>query len=688
MGRVGRLARKWAIGLWMVSTVIPCAAQETQPTTVPSRPSLHIRRIEKPPVIDGKIDDPAWADAPVIRDFTQVEPVEGAPPTEQTELLVTYDSDFLYIAIRCFDSQPELILGKQMQKDGNLNSDDSIEIAIDTFRDRRNGYQFQTSPAGARGDGLIEPGGEVRDDWDGIWEVRTYRDDKGWYVEMKLPFKTVSFDSKIDTWGFNIERTIRRKQEKVRWASPRNNIDVSDVGEAGDLIGLSGLRQGHGLTLKPFVATKLDLTDGGDSTKPGFDLFYQVTPSITAALTVNTDFAETEVDERRVNLTRFPLFFPEKRDFFLQDAGIFAFGGIEQSPLPFHSRRIGIVGGEEKDILAGLKVTGRQDRLSFGLLDVQMKDDDELGNKNLSVARATLNVLEESTVGMIGTYGDPSTTGDNTLVGADFNFRTSRIFGDEVLQGNAWIMGTQSSDDRGSDTAFGARIEYPNDTIAFELAANQVGEDFNPALGFVRRRGVREYSNFIRYRNRWDAYIRTMDIQLETGIFTGLDNNLQTLEGTWPQIEFENRFGDQFGFGLEHEIDNPDEDFDITDDIIIPAGNYGWTSGFVFFETTEARPISLEVRYSNGQFYDGDRQDYEVGVTWRPSQYFTGGVTLEINDIHLPQGDFIVRVIEGRADFQFSPDLVWSNIIQYDSESAELGLNSRVRWEVMPGQEV
>jgi hypothetical protein len=666
------------------------------PTTAPAtlapaaqRPSVEIVRTSTPPVIDGKLGDSPWQNAGVIREFVQVEPLEGASPSERTEVRFLYDADNLYVFVRCFDAEPTKILGKQMQRDGDMDSDDVIEIAIDTFLDRRNGYQFMTSPAGARNDGLIEPGGEVRTDWDGIWYVGTTVDSEGWSAEFRIPFKTLSFASGNDTWGINVERTIRRKQEQVRWASPRPNVSVTDLGEAGDLVGLAGMRQGHGLTLKPFGAVKLDFDDGRYSMQPGLDLFYQVTPSTTAALTINTDFAEAEVDERRVNLTRFPLFFPEKRDFFLQDAGIFAFGGIDQSPLPFHSRRIGLAGGRQKDILAGVKLTGRQDRLSFGVLDVQMKDDEELGSKNLSVARATLNVLEESTVGIIGTHGDPASTNDNTLAGVDFNFRTARLFGDQVLTANAWVMGTHSSDESaGSDAAFGGRLDYPNDKWAMEYSAMQIGSGFEPGLGFVRSTGVREYAAFQRYRHRWQSEIRRMDVQVEGEFQTDLNNQMQNLDATLPQIEFETAAGDEFGAGFAYEMDNPDEDFDITDDIIIPSGDYGWGRGFVFLNTTEARPIELSIEYSNGAFYDGNRQDYELGIDWRPSQFFSGGIELEINDIHLPQGDFIVRIMRLRADVVFSPKLSWNNILQYDSESKLAGLNSRIRWEFDPGQEV
>lgn len=656
-------------------------------------PSVEMVRADAPPIIDGVLDDAAWQRAAVISDFKQVEPDEGMPPTEKTEIRLLYDDNALYIAFRCFDSEPDKIIAKQMQRDGDFASDDWIAFVIDPFADQRNGYLFQMGPAGGKRDALVEAfrRGE-RVEWDAIWEGKSRVDEQGWTAEFAIPFKSISMNPRADTWGFNAQRVIRHKQERVRWASPRRNVGLQNLSEAGRLTNLAGMSQGFGLSIEPFVSARVDLEDGGLEIRPGADLFYKITPSTTAAVTVNTDFAEAEVDDRRVNLTRFPLFFPEKRDFFLQDAGVFNFGGINFSPLPFFSRRIGIVDGEQKDILAGVRITGRERGVSFGLLDVEMYDDRDLGSKNHAVGRVSLDILEQSNVGFIFTNGDPGTRGDNTLGGADFNYRTSSFLGDNVLEGHAWIMGTTSSEEsrvgEEDDTAMGGRITYPNDDWNLSLFAAHIGESFNPALGFVERTGVREYNANARYRWRPGGYLRRIDLSANPSLFTGLDSELETLELEAPELEFENRFGDTWGLAYIWNQDVLEEDFEIADGVFIDEDDYTFGRVRAGFDAAASRVIAPEFEYETGDFYDGSRSDYTFGLSLRPGATFFGSVEYELNDVDLPSGDFIVRIIRARANFFFTPEISWSNTIQYDNVSDRLGANSRVRWELKPGTEI
>ncbi|MHC4769086.1 MAG: carbohydrate binding family 9 domain-containing protein, partial [Planctomycetota bacterium] len=306
---------------------MPAPAQDRGP------PSLHLARTETPPVIDGVLDDPAWTDAPVIDQLWQVEPVEGAPPTQRTEVRIVYDDDFMYFGVRCFDDEPDRIIATQLKRDGIQEADDRIEIVIDPFFDRRNGYLFSTNPVGARLDALLEANRLVFVNWDGIWYAESTVDEQGWSAEIAIPFKTISFSPRTSRWSFNVERTVRRNNERIRWSSPQQNKRLTSVADAGVLEGIEGITQGLGLDVKPWGKLTYEDDDTGDDDVDldgGVDVFYKLTPSLTLSLTVNTDFAETEVDDRQVNLTRFPLFFPEKRDFFLQDEGLFEFGGIRR----------------------------------------------------------------------------------------------------------------------------------------------------------------------------------------------------------------------------------------------------------------------------------------------------------------------------------------------------------------------
>ncbi|HET6350443.1 MAG TPA: DUF5916 domain-containing protein, partial [Candidatus Krumholzibacteria bacterium] len=656
-------------------------------------------RTDLRPVIDGVLDDACWENASPCEHFTQVVPVEGAPPTERTVVRVLYDADNLYIAVRCFDSESGKVLARERRRDSSMDGDDNVEVVLDPFADRRNGYYFQLSAGGARTEGLIDASkGEIRLEWDGIWYGKARRDEQGWTGEFAIPFKTIAFNPQAGAWGFNVQRTIRRKQELVRWSSPRTNSQVSRLADAGTLEGIADIKQGLGLTLKPFATSHTQTPDGDTDFKPGLDIFYRLTPSTTAAITTNTDFAETEVDARVVNLTRFPIFFPEKRAFFLQDATVFSFGGIFQSPIPFYSRRIGVVGGVPKDILAGARVTGREGPVNFGFMDVQMKDDPALGSKNLSVGRVAFNVLHESTAGLIFTHGDPGSTGDNTLAGGDFNYRTSSVFGDQVLETHAWLMGSFSSRGPevedvpggvdGNDLGFGGRISYPNDTWSGGMFAARYGPRFHPALGFIQRPGTYEIDANFNRRWRPRAFIRRVDLGANQSIFLDLDGNMQTRQGGLPTFVLEDQYGDVFSAEYDDNRDVLTDPFEIHEGVVIPTGDYRFGRASTTLQIAAARSLSPAFSFATGDYYTGTRTDYVGQLDWRPGGWLFASAYYEYDDVNLPEGAFIVRVMSARGDILFSPEFSWSTIAQYDSESKNLGFNSRVRWEVEPGQEV
>ena len=677
--------------LWLLCGTALSFAQDTVPA--PSfRPDIEIVRTTEPPVVDGLLDDAPWTTAAVINAFAQVDPLEGAEPSEHTEVRLLYDDRKLYIGIRCFDSEPDKISARQMQRDAGLRTDDRVGVMIDTFLSRRNGYFFQIGAGGGRRDGLVEVSRSTNYDWDGLWGGKTSIDEEGWVAEIAIPFTTLAFDPDIDQWGLNIERSIRRNNERIRWASPRRNLRVTSVANAGTTSGLRGLQQGKGVMVKPFLAIDADLYDGDSYWKPGMDLFYNITPSTTLAITINTDFADAEVDQQRVNLTRFPLFFPEKRDFFLQDANVFSFGGLSRNPLPFHSRRIGIVEGEEKDILAGVKITGREGDVRFGFLDVQMKDDSDLGETNLGVARVLFDVVEESSIGLIGTVGDPATPGDNALAGADFNYRSSQ--GDDVIIANIWAQTTQTDpeDEAGHNSnasAIGGRLVLPNEPLGLFFYASNVGDEFNPALGFVSRIGRRQYILDARYRWRPEMDgIRRVDLSGFANIHTLLNNDLETARFTLAELDIETDSDDELEIRATWERDNLFEPFEIIDGVTIPVGEYGMGGVRARLDTALSRPWSVDVSYGWREFFTGHRRDLATELQWRPTANFFGEFEVEQNDINLAEGDFQVLVLRTRINFLFTPDLAWTNTVQWDNASEVAGINSKIRWEVEPGQEL
>ena len=656
------------------------------------RLDVPLTRVTTPPRLDGVLNDRSWQQAPVITPFTQIEPDEGTPPSEATTVQLLYDDTTLYVGIRAWDSRPEDITASQMQRDADLDNDDHVTVILDPFLNFRDGYLFRVNPLGAKEDALIFDGVEERFDWDGIWIAETRIDDRGWSAELAIPIATLSFNPSLTTWGFNVERRIARRNELIRWATPDRDKPVSSLQDAGRITDIAGLDQGLGLRVKPFAVLRARRNGDTDKTglklEPGFDLFYQFTPSITGALTVNTDFAETEVDERQVNLTRFPLFFQEKRDFFLQDAGLFSFGGVLESPLPFFSRRIGLdPAGNPIDLIGGLKLTGRTEHYDFGFLSTRVDAFDAVGAKTLSVARLSSNVSDDSSVGLIATQGDPLSNEDNTLLGADYHYRSTNLGGrGKVLDAFAWGQYTHSSGVTGDGEAFGLSINYPNEGIIGNITVQQIDENYNPALGFVFETGIREACGELGYLTRPPGFGDVIP-QFDWLYRTNLDNQLKasTLN---PEIFIENRAGDFIFPEIFVEREQLFEPFEILPGIVIPPGDYRYERYLVSFGTSLDRPLDLQGLISMGSFFDGTRQDYELSLGWRPGSRFNARIDYEINDLELPAGRFTVRVARVGLNVNFSPRLIWNTIAQFDNVSEDLGLNSRLRWTLAPGRDL
>jgi hypothetical protein len=656
-----------------------------------TRPVMRVMTTASRPKIDGKLDDPCWQDASVIRDFTQVEPKEGAQPSERTEVRIVHDRDYLWIGVRCFDREPGKIIAKQMQRDFNSDSDDTITLTFDTFARKRTGYLFNISAGGAIQDALLESDGTQKTEWDTIWSASTVIDDQGWTAEISIPFKSLSFDADSADWGFNVERIIRRRQEVIRWAAPFLNKSVMSLPDMGELQDLSDIRKGLGLEFKPFLVGRYaDRGDGGRGfdLEPGFDLFYGITPSLTASLTVNTDFAEAEVDKRQVNLTRFPLFYPEKRDFFLQDANLFTFGAYK-GPLAFHSRRIGLgPSSETVDLLVGGKLTGRIGNLELGFLDVQMDDTEGVPSKNLGVFNATYRLLEESSIGGIFTYGDPGTPGDNSLVGLNLNYGDSHVAGNNIFKAQAWAMKSETPgvDDR--QMAFGGSLRYPNEPFSAEVYASQIDKDFNPALGYVQRLAVRQYGGKFGYRWRPGGYIRSVGLQVQPYYVTNLDNVIETESLVLPGIDFLNEAGDSLSLGFTMNRENFTDGFEIVPGVEVPGGDYRFNRAYALLTSTTARPFSAFVSMDIGGLYDGSSRDYGGGIEWRANKHASIGTELTFSRIDLPTGKFDVVVGSASVNLAFNPKVSWNTIVQYDNVSETAGVNSRLKWIVRPGSNV
>jgi hypothetical protein len=655
-------------------------------------PSVRILHIQESIRIDAKLEEEVWRRARPIGPLIQVEPRQGEKASEETEVRVLYDREALYFGILCKDSTPSRIVASQLTRDAQLEVDDFITLVLDPFFDQRSGFFFEVNPAGARADGQISNNDEHPSyDWDGVWMAAARITPEGWVAELAIPFKTLRFKPGQTTWGLNIERRIKRKIETDRWSGARRDVWSTNLAEAGHLQGIENVRQGLGFEIRPFGLA--ERKEGSGDVDGGIDVSKNITPNLNASLTVNTDFAETEVDARQVNLTRFPLFFPEKRTFFLEGAGIFETTGHTTSHdlLPYFSRRIGLLQGREVPILLGSKVVGRQSGFNIGFLDVQTRrsDDLDLDGQNLLVARVSKNLFRQSAFGGIFTRGNPTGQGDNTLVGTDAQFATSDFRGGKNLSLDLYIFRTDDEATRKVDYAGGFKIDYPNDLWDISFAWKQIGKNFQPALGFVPRRDIRKSMLGIEFMPRPERYgIRQLFFELDANYITDLNNVAKTWSLSASPVKVEMESGEYFEFSIDRSFEFLDEPFEIAEGIVIPTGSYLWTRFATAASTANKRYWVVDGGYEWGSFYEGDLRTYRLGLKLKPNSHLAFGAAAERNQVELPEGRFHMQILSLQADYNFSPNVSWTNLVQYDNESRILGFQSRFRWILKPGNDL
>jgi hypothetical protein len=665
------------------------------------RPSVRIGWSEDAPQIDGKLSDPAWQDAALIDTFLQVTPVPGGKPSQRTDVRILTDGEFIYFGIRCHDTNPEEIVANVMLRDARLWYNDRIVIGLDTFNDRRNGYAFEVNPRGSRHDVLIE-GDAWNSNWTTLWFAEASIDSGGWSVEIAIPYHSMNFDPESDTWGFNFSRGIRRNDEQIRWSDTHPQRFVSDFAVAGSLEGMLGITQGLGISIIPSAtAARIDERDAtvpDNSVEPSLDAFYNFYPSVVASATVNSRFGETEVDDRQVNLNRFDLFFPEKRAFFLQDALIFSFADFQadrsyKNGLPFDSRKIGLVEDPNGDvagvdILAGGKVTGRLDRYNFGFMDVVLDDHDGVGKQNVAVGRVAMNVLEESTLGAIVTHGNPSGGPDNSLVGMDFNYANSDFNGGETLMGQAWFAKSFTEGVGSGEWSYGGLLEYPNDRTRWKVGVVGIEENYNPALGFVNRTGIRRYNAAYRNRIRRDAYVRTIDSKVLGYVVTDLSNEVKSGQFNLSPLTVRSEVGDSISIAYRHDYERLDEPFTVYPGIDVSPGSYPVNRGYIRIDTSRNRVLQGAIQVTTGGFYGGTLTSFAPEISWRPSFHWLFEVDYILNDVSLPQGDFKTHLLRARVNVQFTPNLAWITVAQWDNVTDSAGINTRVHWIIEDGREL
>jgi len=687
-----------ALCLWILSTI--CQAQNDESGNGSnqsfSRKQIEIARTTLVPEIDGILDDEIWRQATRISDMHQFLPEDHGEPTESSLFYITYSERYFYLAARLYDSDPSGISARQLIQGQGMPFDDAFEFILDTFNNGRTGYQFQINPNGIRREGVYENPNSLNRDWTGIWQVESRIDEEGWTAEVAIPFNTLNFDPDTEDWGFTIGRTIARKQEELAWSSFNRQLNPTTT---GIISGIRNIRQGIGLDIIPSMTVgrqeNFNTNVNNNDVDPSLNVFYKFTPNLTGALTLNTDFSATEVDNRQVNLTRFSLFFPEKRDFFLQDVDIFSFGGLSQNGIPFYSRRIGLSrSGQPVDIDAGVKLTGRVGRLNVGGLGVRQADNGAVNGSSLFVGRAAVNVLGESSIGGIITHGDPGSNSDNTLVGVDFRYQNTRFSDTHNLRSNNWYQQTDTEGITGNDEkAWGVGLSYSTQGTGISVDANYeyFGENFKPALGFANRQGtdhlVAGITGRLFLQNH--SLIRSLDASLRAGYFRVKETGeMQQQLGQYRFLTINTHQGDQLGIGMSRSREGLINAFEISPGIVIPAGDYGWHNPYVQLNLAEQRDFSPFVRISGGDFYNGENKEVRTGFGWRPNANWFLDVDYRLQDIELPQGSFDIRQVSMNVNYAFNAKWSWINLVQYENRSNTFGLNSRLRWNPQAGEDL
>lgn len=679
-----------------------------------SRRSVQAYKIETEDrlVFDGNVTESFWEKIEPATGFRMQEPVEGDPASERTEVYIAYTEDALYLGVTLYDSDPSGIKAYQKRRDDRITSDERFVWILDTFNDQRSAYFMEINPNAMRTDGLINvgQGSSVNLNWDGTWDARAVIGDFGWSAEIRIPFSTLNFNPDSEAWGINFMRVIRRKSETVLWSGYGRSQGIERPQNAGMLTGLRNLSQGLGLEVVPYgivnnsreeTETGSQMSTTGDA---GLDINYSITPSLKASLTLNTDFAEAEVDQRQINLTRFPLRFPEQRDFFLEGANIYEYAP-SSFVYPYFSRRIGLRGGEQIPITYGARLLGNAGDYNLALLHVRTGEQGEVQPENFSVARIRRNIGSESTVGIV--YTRRATEGgdemnpplqDRHTFGTDLELGTSSFLGDKNLQFQAFFVVHNAPSTLDDSTNVwdrstrGLRLNYPNRPWFGHVSYREFGTSFDPAVGFVERAGFRRLQPSIGYSPlaRRIDWIRDFQWGIRYEHLTDLDFELLTQQLGFTLLGMTLESGDGIEFSVSQNYERLQRPFDIKRDgsVIIPLDEYTTWSASVGVESAAYRRISAFADFNFGEYWSGTRQRITLTLQVRPLPGFRLSPEYVHTDVDLAEGSFSTDLWRFEGNFDFTNNLFLTTKIQFDNLSDLLGLNTRFRWIIRPGSDL
>jgi hypothetical protein len=654
--------------------------------------------------LDGHLDEAVYQTLRPITDFIQTEPLERAPATEKTELWILFDDDNVFVSARIWESQPDRMVVNEMRHDGpNMMQNESFSFIFDTFYDRRNAFLFIINPIGGRTEGQITNERQYTRDWNTVWDVKVSTFEGGWTLEAAVPFKSLRYQpGRSQIWGFNARRIDRWKNElshltAVPIALRTNGIWHASL--AATMVGLEAPAGSKNLEIKPYLTSDL-VTDrratpsisndpGGDF---GADFKYGVTQNLTADFTYNTDFAQVEADEQQVNLTRFSLFFPEKRDFFLENQGLFAFAGVSSAsgdnPLLFYSRRIGLNQGRVVPIEAGGRLTGRVGRYGVGLVNIQTDDEAVSGSRatNFSVLRLKRDVLRKSSIGVIATNRSVGTAGGvaNQAYGVDGNF----AFFDYLTISSYWAR-TQTETLTGRDTSYRTQLDYAGDRYGVVLDRLVVGDSFNPEVGFVRRNDIKKTSGELRFSPRPSSISSVRKFSWSGGL-AYLENGAGRVEARNWEGEFSTEFqsSDRVFVNYFDTYEFVPRPFPIASDVVVPMGGYHATNTRVGFGFGTQRVISGNLTAERGSFYSGHKTTLGFAsgrINFGPQ--LSVEPTFSVNWVDLREGSFTNGVAGTRVIYTITPLVFTTALVQYNSSANTVSTNARLRWEYRPGSE-
>ena len=672
------------------------------------RVTLRAFRLAEPLTVDGVLDDPVYDQVPAADGFTQQEPIEGAPASESTRVWVFYDDDGLYVAAELAEDHPELLMANEMRRDQrNIHWGDSFSVIIDTFYDRRNGFLFHTNALGALFDAQVTDERNTNSDWNTVWWTRSQRLDGFYTVEIRIPFRSLRYAAGgPQIWGINFRRRIKHNNEQVFFTPTPQAYDrfaLLRLSNAATLVGLEAPAGSRRMELKPYAIgsqSHVPLSDINNewSGDVGADFKFGVTDGLTADVTWNTDFAQVEDDETQVNLSRFSLFYPEKREFFLEGQGVFDFGGRETRffggptdvPIPFFSRSIGISGGSAVPILGGARLHGRAGAYQMGLMNIQTGDVGGLDveSTNFSAFRMKRDLFSRSNIGVIATHRNISADGSgaNSLYGVDGNFAPT-----EYIRFNTFYMATSEPEVETGHNAASYMGQFRYDTDLIDVTAERLylGGDFNPGMGFVRRRDFTKNGGSFQVapRPRGIEAIRQIELKAEVNNYDRPDGELETREYRFDAsaiLESSDRLM------FDHTITDERllEGFELSSDVAVPAGDYRFSRTGVRIRMGSHRRVSGFLRYEWGNFFGGTRQEVSYMGRAELNQRFSLEPNISLNWIEVPGGEVRAQVSRLRVTYTVSPRSFLGALVQYNSAAELYSANVRFRWEYSPGSDL